>query len=72
MIMAFEPFFKYDWKAYKEYIRNISKVEEIVIKNHFDEVCKASSNIVEKSQPELDEAFTIFKEGWIMCTMFTK
>jgi hypothetical protein len=67
-----EPFFNYDWKAYREYLRTISKVEEVVIKKHFDQVCKANSNMCEKSQPALEEAFAIFKEGWIMCTMFIK
>lgn len=70
--MSKDPFFNFDWLAYREYVENISMVEAVVIKKHFDEYYKANSNMVEKSQPALDEAFEIFKQGWIMCTMFIK
>lgn len=53
------------YEKYNKYELALSKEEEKTIQDTFDFVYDGNSSIQEMSQPELNNAFWLFRHGWI-------
>jgi len=61
----------FDWSRFAEINLQLSKTEEIVIKEHFDIWLEGNPDDIECSSPEMQAKFDQFKSAWIMSQMFT-
>jgi hypothetical protein len=61
----------FNWSLFSDIELQLSEVEKIVIKEHFNIWVEGNSNFGDCSAPEMQEKFSIFKAGWIMSQMFT-
>ena len=62
----------FDWTAFSNVNLNLSKTEQIVIKEHFDIWIEGNPDDFEDcSSPEMQSKFNLFKSAWIMSQMFT-
>ena len=67
-----KPKIQFDWEEFRRIYSNLSKTEEMVIKQHFDIFIQGNSGMEECSTPELLSMYDQFKSSWIMCQMFTE
>lgn len=61
----------FDWAKCREKHAKLSKVEKIVIQEHFD-IYLSGNTVGEKSSPELNGMYEQFEQAWVMSQMFTE
>ena len=57
--------FNFDYKEYRKYEENISRVEEKAINDSFEEMTAGNSSFEEWSSVQIKDAHWIFRHGWI-------
>lgn len=55
----------FDYKEYNEVEKTLSPLEEKIIKDHFEVVVEGNDAFRDKSSPEMESFFWIFRHGWI-------
>lgn len=61
----------FDWSKFSIIDSQLSKTEEIVIKEHFNIWLEGNPDDNEYSAPEMRAKFNQFKSAWIMSQMFS-
>ncbi len=55
----------FDYDEYNKFEKSLSAVEERIIRDQFQIVADGNDFAYNKSSPELQEAFWLFRHGWI-------
>ncbi len=61
--------YRFDYKEFSKIEKNISLVEEKIITDQFKTMVDGNDSFADKSSPEMEHLFWVFRHGWICRSM---
>ena len=59
----------FDYRLFRELEKQIGPIEETVIRADFQTVVDGNDCFADRSSPEMQDAYWLFRHGWICCRL---